>query len=136
MQSYFTIVDVSDGAYIPGYRTDEVKKVSHKVLYEDSKRNYNPVGDEINSYMSGESYLSSINDLAVIENSDITKVPLHRQNIKMPVINHLNLNADTTVDTTDDNYNITLLFVLFVFLIIIAFIFNFIFNNANIKNIE
>ena len=110
--SYTNRVEIDDGAYQPGYRGDELKKVSQKVLYQSEARDYNPVGDEINSYIAGESYLSSVNDIAVMENDDITKVAPYHKPIQAPVFTS---NSDTVESKTD----VSLWFIFFIIIVVV-----------------
>ncbi len=80
--SYAPLVNVDDGAYIPGYRgRNGVDAKDEGWLqnepYKTNKVLYNPAMDEIQDYFSENKYLTSINDLARMENDDISKVQLH-----------------------------------------------------------
>ena len=114
MTSYVNRVNVDDGAYEPGYRGDEFKKVSEKVLYRNEARDYNPVGDEINSYMSGESYLSSVNDIAVMENDDITKVAPYHKPLLYPTTK-----GDDANPVQDNKVDVSLWFIFLIIIIVV-----------------
>ncbi len=125
MDSYVSRVNVDDGAYVPGYRGDEVKKVSEGVLYRSVEPNYNPVGDEINSYMSGESYLSSVNDIAVMENDDITKIAPHHTPINQPVLHHESVQANSKKSTNKIDITLWILFFVFIIFIVVGILYDF-----------
>jgi hypothetical protein len=108
--SYAPLVDVGDHAYAPGYRGEMVSFANNSPAYSGATK-YNPVADELNNYISGRSYLSSMDDLAVMENPDITKIETHHVPTTAVMPN--------LIRPVKDSYNISLWMVFLVFIAII-----------------
>ena len=96
--SYVNLVHIDDGSYTPGYRGDFSKA-----------RASDYVDDEIAKHATDKKYLNLVNDLAVMENSDITKVPLYDK----PMVANITITSDSD-DTNDYTLSLWLIFLVFI----------------------